>query len=1279
MILTVISTICLLVSMVTLTSININGLNKKSKLEEVLNNFKSDILVLQETKWTQDKIPGIKEEWRGLFFSNCGTAKSCGVAILVKENVVENVKEVLNDGKGRVIAIEFDVNNVTYRLINVYAPNREVEKRDFFISLGALCTGNCVLVGDFNVYCSKLDVYRRDSFRQDAARKVLFKMIEDGGLVDVWRVRNAAKREYSRRQIVNGVLKQSRIDLCLARQDIADSLSNIQYKFTAYSDHAAIIFQMGDRSRGTGGGVWCLNTSVLEENEYTEMVRGCVKEQMECEGYDADVCEWWECVKMKVKMLSMKYCRKRSQLKRRMECVLRERIAEELRRVDEDANRDLADYISIKGELESYEREKCKGAIVRSRAQYAVEGEKCTSFFLGLEKRKQGRTYIAQIEDEKGEVVSDFVGILERVQGFYSDLFRKGDVDKQSVDKVLGTVEHVLSDSDREGCECELAESEVKAAISSLSNNKSPGSDGLPGEFYKHFSEMLCPILLKVYREMERLGTISESMSTGLITALYKNKGSKLQLENYRGLSLLNTDYKILAKVLANRIKMVVGTIVSSTQAYSIPGRDIADTIGSVRDVVRHMKEEGGLVLCVDFNKAFDRVEHEFMFRALERFGFGHRLMKWIRLLYSSAKSRVKCNGVLTDSFTLERSVRQGCPLSALLYSITAEPLATMLKMDQHIEGINIPGGGRSLIHQYADDTSITVRNLASVKRVIELLGIYERASGAKMNMRKSEILCVGEVDMSECDIPMTVAKGMIKVLGVYVGVGEKEARDVTWTGVLNKVKQNLNLWKMRKLRLRGKVIVVNCLMMSRVNHVLSTLDLPLWVVKDLNKAVNNFLWDGRPGKIAHGVLINGYKDGGLKLLDVEVKKKALRVKMIKKYLYGKEEYCWMGFFEDYLHRYGGCGVNGLLMKFDKLRCEEMAYFYREVFEAWGKYLEYVKYECVDRGEVLNQPIFQNPKLLHKNRILVSKHFEQAGIKQIKHLMSEGGNVFKAEQVIIRDIKRVKKSMRDAVVLGMYRRVKESIGIGWMTLLLGQGGRGEENRMVELGVERGGKRIKFEDVSTKNVYIDLLGGGRRRPASEKVWRRVFEGLEVEKVWGNLNVKYNSIECEHNDFKIRHNRIFTNVVLHQIDRSVGRACDVCKREDETFNHYFFKCPMLCVLLEKVKDMLSVHCGIKVGNDVEWKKLLLFGVLGKEKDVNVNLVNLVLSTVRHAIVCRRNIAHYEGRVIRVWELFVTTFKKNVRLVHVLKKVDFHRYFVKNSTLVIITESGKLGFSV
>ena len=159
--------------------------------------------------------------------------------------------------------------------------------------------------------------------------------------------------------------------------------------------------------------------------------------------------------------------------------------------------------------------------------------------------------------------------------------------------------------------------------------------------------------------------------------------------------------------------------------------------------------------------------------------------------------------------------------------------------------------------------------------------------------------------------------------------------------------------------------------------------------------------------------------------------------------------------------------------------------------------------------------------------------FEQAGMKQVKHLMSEGGNTFKVEQVIIRDVRRVNRDVREAVV------VVESISTGWTTLLLGQGGMGEENRMVDLEVERGGKMGKFEDVSTKSVYVDLLGGEMKRPASE-VWGRVFEGFDVKKVWGNLNVMYNSVECEHNDFKIRHNRVFTNVVLHQIDRAVGRV-------------------------------------------------------------------------------------------------------------------------------------------
>lgn len=139
-------------------------------------------------------------------------------------------------------------------------------------------------------------------------------------------------------------------------------------------------------------------------------------------------------------------------------------------------------------------------------------------------------------------------------------------------------------------------------------------------------------------------------MVEGVITILYK-KGSKLDLENYRPISLLNVDYKILTKILANRMKRVIGEVVQPTQCYSIPGRDIADTIGTIRDVIEHMKRDsiGGVVVGIDWNKAFDRVEHEFLFRVLEKFGFGEKMVGWVRRLYGSARSCVKVNGVLRD------------------------------------------------------------------------------------------------------------------------------------------------------------------------------------------------------------------------------------------------------------------------------------------------------------------------------------------------------------------------------------------------------------------------------------------------------------------------------------------------------------------------------------------------------------------------------------------------------------------------------------------------------
>lgn len=237
--------------------------------------------------------------------------------------------------------------------------------------------------------------------------------------------------------------------------------------------------------------------------------------------------------------------------------------------------------------------------------------------------------------------------------------------------------------------------------------NKSPGIDGLNSEFYKTFSEELAPFLLKLFLQSIEYGKLPPTLTQGLIILIPKPKKDTLILDNWRPISLLNNDYKILASILASRIKTTLDSIIDDTQSGFMRNRHISNNICLVLDLVDypHLYPDESFILFLDFHKAFDTIEHHFIYSALNKFGFGDFFINSIKTLYYDANCSIKLRNGTSPRFNLSRGIRQGCPISPYLFLLCSQLLADHVKQSP-LRGITAVGS-EIIISQLADDTTL--------------------------------------------------------------------------------------------------------------------------------------------------------------------------------------------------------------------------------------------------------------------------------------------------------------------------------------------------------------------------------------------------------------------------------------------------------------------------------------------------------------------------------------------------------------------------------------------
>ena len=206
--------------------------------------------------------------------------------------------------------------------------------------------------------------------------------------------------------------------------------------------------------------------------------------------------------------------------------------------------------------------------------------------------------------------------------------------------------------------------------IKSMNRNKTPGFDGIPVEFYMIFWPDISDLLMKSLNFSLQNGILSPSQRNGIITLLPKKDRDPLLINNYRPITLLTSDYKIVAKCFANRLKRCLCDLIHSDQSGFMKGRNIGHNIRLILDIIEYteMNDISGSILLLDIEKAFDSVSHNFLFLTLEKFNFSKEFIDSIKTLYAGRHSYVLNNGFLTERIAMERGIFQGCPISTYLF-----------------------------------------------------------------------------------------------------------------------------------------------------------------------------------------------------------------------------------------------------------------------------------------------------------------------------------------------------------------------------------------------------------------------------------------------------------------------------------------------------------------------------------------------------------------------------------------------------------------------------------
>jgi hypothetical protein len=489
----------------------------------------------------------------------------------------------------------------------------------------------------------------------------------------------------------------------------------------------------------------------------------------------------------------------------------------------------------------------------RSCTSWLKEGDRNTRFFHSRASHRRRRNSLVVLRLENGELITDLEQIGSQFMDYYQELFIVAPLEE--VEAILEGIQPRVTDEMNMKLTCQFTELDVTTAMKQMAPLKAPGPDGMPPVFYQSCWHVVGKDVVAAVLSCLNSGKIPTSLNHSYVTLIPKTKSPEKVME-YRPISLCNVVYKLISKVLANRLKKVLPHVVSETQSAFVPGTMITDNVLIAFETLHHMHNQrsgkvGSMVLKLDMSKAYDRVEWGFLKQVMIKMGFCDKWISLIMECISTVTYSLLINGEPTAHIIPTRGIRQGDPISPYLFLLCAEGLNDLLQqatIQGEIHGVSLCRRGPKITNLFFADGSLLFCRATTLEcqKFQDILQLYEKASGQQLNRAKTTLFF-------SRNTPTTVQEELKDILGVpsikqyeqYLGLPSLVGKEkiICFSQIKEKVWSKIKGWKEKLLSQAGREILIKAVVQAIPTYTMNCFKLLVKLCKDIEGIIRRFWW----------------------------------------------------------------------------------------------------------------------------------------------------------------------------------------------------------------------------------------------------------------------------------------------------------------------------------------------------------------------------------------------------------------------------------------------------